>query len=353
MAHKHTPLPTPPEETADAANSENVRATQAADPEERALRPKRLSDYVGQAQLRQQLHVYLRAAVQRADALDHVLFSGPPGLGKTTLAHVLAAELGVQLRSITGPVLEKPGDLAVLLTQLQPRDILFIDEIHRLPAAVEEVLYSAMEDFQLDILIGEGAQTKTVTLPLAPFTLVGATTRAGSLSAPLRDRFGIHGRLEFYTPEELATVARNAAARLGVDLEPAASALLGERARGTPRLVLRLLRRVRDYSLVYGTQQGLITEADVRLSLRVMGVFAGGLDMQDRRMLEAIVRTHGGGPVGLETLSAQVGEAADTLEYAIEPYLLQQGLIARTPRGRVVTDTGRAQLAAMLQEQGA
>lgn len=311
---------------------------------DRALRPTSLSEYVGQEALRKQLSVYLASAKQRQAALDHVLLFGPPGLGKTTLSQIIAAELGVTLRTTAGPVLEKPGDLAALLTQLQPNDVLFIDEIHRLSPVVEEVLYPAMEDYKLDIVVGQGDQSRAITVPLPPFTLVGATTRAGSLTGPLRDRFGITGRLEFYTDAELALIVNRSASLLGLNLDPAAAMELARRSRGTPRIANRMLRRVRDFAIVHGGP-GPVAAAVVDEALRMLGIDHAGLDAQDRTMLLAMRDKFKGGPVGLETLCASVGESADTLEYAIEPYLLQQGFIQRTPRGRMLTDLARNHLA--------
>ncbi|MCX7946605.1 MAG: Holliday junction branch migration DNA helicase RuvB [Hydrogenophilus sp.] len=302
---------------------------------ERALRPKWLKDYVGQAKARAQLEIFIAAARARGEALDHLLLYGPPGLGKTTLAQIVAHELGVGFRQTSGPVLERPGDLAAILTTLEPRDVLFIDEIHRLSPVVEEILYPAMEDYQIDIVIGEGPAARSIKLDIAPFTLVGATTRAGLLTHPLRDRFGIIARLEFYTPEELQAIILRSASLLALTIDTPGALEIARRARGTPRIANRLLRRVRDYAEVRAG--GQITAAVAAEALNLLDVDPLGLDPMDRKLLLAIIERFGGGPVGLENLAAAIGEAPDTLEEVIEPYLIQQGYLARTPRGRIVT----------------
>jgi Holliday junction DNA helicase RuvB len=302
---------------------------------DRAIRPKKLADYVGQEQVKAQLEIFVKAAVKRGEALDHALIFGPPGLGKTTLANIIANELGVNLRQTSGPVLERPGDLAALLTNLQPRDVLFIDEIHRLSPVVEEVLYPAMEDFQLDIMIGEGPAARSIKLALQPFTLVGATTRAGLLTSPLRDRFGIVQRLEFYTTPELERIVTRSAGILGVPIDADGAGRIAQRSRGTPRIANRLLRRVRDYAEV--KSDGRIVEATARAALDLLEVDPQGFDALDRKLLSTIIEKFDGGPVGIESLSAAVGEERGTLEDVIEPFLIQQGFLMRTARGRMAT----------------
>ncbi len=302
---------------------------------ERALRPKALQEYVGQAKAREQLEIFIGAAKKRSEALDHVLLFGPPGLGKTTLSHIIATELGVNLRQTSGPVLEKPKDLAAILTNLEKNDVLFIDEIHRLSPVVEEILYPALEDYQIDIMIGEGPAARSIKLDLQPFTLVGATTRAGMLTNPLRDRFGIVARLEFYTAEELARIVTRSAGLLNAPIEPEGALEIARRSRGTPRIANRLLRRVRDYADVKGT--GRITREMADAALKMLDVDPMGFDVMDRKLLEAVVHRFDGGPVGLDNVAAAIGEESGTIEDVIEPYLIQQGYLQRTPRGRVAT----------------
>jgi holliday junction DNA helicase RuvB len=302
---------------------------------ERALRPKLLDDYVGQAKAREQLEIFIGAARKRGEALDHVLLFGPPGLGKTTLSHIIAAELGVNLRQTSGPVLEKPKDLAAILTNLEPHDVLFIDEIHRLSPVVEEILYPALEDYQIDIMIGEGPAARSIKLDLQPFTLVGATTRAGMLTNPLRDRFGITARLEFYSADELCRIVTRSAGLLEAPIDPEGATEIARRARGTPRIANRLLRRVRDYAEVKA--DGCITRAIADAALRMLDVDPVGFDLMDRKLLEAVIHRFDGGPVGLDNVAAAIGESPDTIEDVIEPYLIQQGYLQRTPRGRIAT----------------
>ena len=302
---------------------------------DRAIRPKTLDDFVGQPSVKQQMDIFITAARNRAEALDHVLIFGPPGLGKTTLAHIVANEMGVNLRQTAGPVLERPGDLAAILTNLEPNDVLFVDEIHRLSPVVEEVLYPAMEDFQLDIMIGEGPAARSIKLDLPPFTLVGATTRAGLLTSPLRDRFGIVQRLEFYTTEELEAIVTRSAGILKLPLDESGGQQIARRARGTPRVVNRLLRRVRDYAEVRA--DGVVTEEVAVSAMDMLQVDPHGFDAMDRRLLQTIIEKFDGGPVGVESLSAAVGEERGTIEEVLEPYLIQQGFMMRTARGRVAT----------------
>ncbi len=315
-----------------------VNAAQASPQEdavERALRPKGLAEYVGQAKAREQLEIFISAARMRGEALDHVLLFGPPGLGKTTLAHIVAYELGVNLRQTSGPVLEKPKDLAALLTNLERNDVLFIDEIHRLSPVVEEILYPALEDYQIDIMIGEGPAARSIKLDLQPFTLIGATTRAGMLTNPLRDRFGINARLEFYSAEELTRIVTRSASLLNVTTDATGAMEIARRSRGTPRIANRLLRRVRDYADVKA--QGRIDRSVAQAALTMLDVDPLGFDVMDRKLLNAVVHRFDGGPVGLDNVAAAIGEDAATIEDVIEPYLIQQGYLQRTPRGRMAT----------------